>query len=240
MKRFFPVAALLGFASAVAAFALLAQGPPRRPHTVTQSDGMPKLVPATQRPPGMNRVTITVEGEQRVIDANGIPDHATGMFPNRGNPHPITPQSYRYRVPAKPRTADRVTPLGMHNFGIAVNGVPFDPGAAEWYLGDPSGGWQYEPLSGAIALGIDVSHAHVQPSGAYHYHGLPTRLLESVKISKDRHSPVVGWAADGFPIYAVRVLRPEGFGLTRQGAAFQLPPEARESPKRSGRAGRHV
>ncbi|MCA9069363.1 MAG: YHYH protein, partial [Planctomycetaceae bacterium] len=124
-------------------------------------------------------------------------------FPNRGNPHHITEQSYEYRIPARPQAARRITPLRMHNFGIAINGVPFDPGAAEWYLGDPSSPWQYEPLSGAIALGIDVSHAHVQPTGAYHYHGLPTDLLKSVKISKDQHSPLVGWAADGFPMYAV-------------------------------------
>jgi hypothetical protein len=138
-----------------------------------------------------------------VIRANGIPNHETGAFPNHGNPHPIAEQSYEYRIPAHAKMADKVTPLRMHNFGIAVNGVPFDPGAAEWYLGNRSSPWQYEPLSGAIALGIDVSHAHVQPTGAYHYHGLPTDFLKSVKISADHHSPIVGWVADGFPIYGV-------------------------------------
>ncbi len=178
-------------------------GPPRRRHTVNQSPGKLNLVPATKKPGSANRVSITVEGNERVIRANGIPQHDTGAFPNPGNPHRIAEQSYVYRIPAHPKTADRTTPLRMHNFGIAVNGVPFDPGAAEWYLGDPMSPWQYEPLSGAIALGIDVSHAHVQPTGAYHYHGLPTGLLSSVKIAADRHSPLVGWAADGFPMYAV-------------------------------------
>ncbi|HBE70497.1 MAG TPA: hypothetical protein DDW52_20300, partial [Planctomycetaceae bacterium] len=70
-----------------------------------------------------------------------------------------------------------------------------------FYDGEP--GWQYEPLSGAIALGIDTSHAHVQPTGKYHYHGLPTGLLDSVKLNPKEHSPLIGWAADGFPIYAV-------------------------------------
>jgi hypothetical protein len=64
------------------------------------------------------------------------------------------------------------------------------------------GKWQYEPLSGAVPLGVDDNHAHVQPNGAYHYHGLPQGLLEILQVSANRHSPRVGWAADGFPIYA--------------------------------------
>jgi hypothetical protein len=44
----------------------------------------------------------------------------------------------------------------------------------------------------------------VQPGGKYHYHGLPKGLLEQLKVSSaSTHSPVVGWAADGFPIYAL-------------------------------------
>ena len=86
-------------------------------------------------------------------------------------------------------------------FGVAINGVPFDPGAGDFYDGEP--GWQYEPLSGAISLGIVGSHAHGESTGKYHYHGLPTGLLDSVKVEADKHSPLIGWAADGFPIYAV-------------------------------------
>lgn len=180
-----------------------AQLPPARRHTRVQSDGNPKLVPATSSPTIGNRVTIQIEGNYRVIRANGVPDHMTGAFPNGGNPHRIEAQDYVYRIPAKPTQADQITPLGMHNFGIAINGVPFDPGAAEWYLGQRNSRWQYEALAGAVPLGIDVSHAHVQPTGAYHYHGLPTTLLDTVKLSANQHSPVIGWAADGFPIYAI-------------------------------------
>ena len=177
-------------------------GPPRRSHTVTQSSGKPQRVPSNRKPGTASRITITVEGDQRVIRANGIPNHPTGSFPNSDNPNRILEQNYVYRIPAKPRPAARPSLLGMHSFGIAVNGVPFDPGAAEWYLGNHGGGWQYEPLSGAIKLGIDMSHAHVQPTGAYHYHGLPEGLLAAVNLSSSKHSPLVGWAADGYPIYA--------------------------------------
>jgi len=52
-------------------------------------------------------------------------------------------------------------------------------------------------------LGVDENNAHVQPNGAYHYHGLPTGLLAMLKMDSTVHSPLVGWAADGFPIYAM-------------------------------------
>ena len=176
--------------------------PPARHHTVTQSSGELTLLPATVAPPASSNVTITVEGARRVIRANGIPDHDTGPFPNSGNPNRIAPQSYRFEVPAQPKPASQTTPLGLFNFGIAVDGVPFDPGAAEWFEGRRGSKWQYAALSGAVRLGLDANYAHVQPTGAYHYHGLPTLLLTKLKVSDAAHSPLIGWAADGFPIYA--------------------------------------
>jgi len=175
------------------------QPPPMRLHRVTQRGELIR-VPANVANSFENRVIIEVQGEQRVIRSNGIPNHNTGTFPNSGNPNRISEQDHQYKIPANPKIADEPTPL-QGEFGVAVNGVPFDPGAGEFYDGEP--GWQYEPLSGAIALGIDVSHAHVQPNGKYHYHGLPTGLLDSIELTSSKHSPLVGWAADGFPIYAV-------------------------------------
>ena len=180
-------------------FAIAQLPPPPRMHSITKK-GVLNLLPATSTPEIKNEVTIEVVGDDRVIRSNGIPNHKTGTFPNRGNPNRISAQKHEYRVPARPKVVDKITP--MHGeFGVAINGVPFDPGAAEFYAGEPS--WQYEPLSGAIALGIDVSHAHVQPTGKYHYHGLPTGLIDSVRVESGKHSPLVGWAADGFPMYAV-------------------------------------
>jgi hypothetical protein len=49
-------------------------------------------------------------------------------------------------------------------------------------------------------FGTDDSHAHVQPGGVYHYHGMPEAFL--AKLNKGRAMTLIGWAADGFPIYA--------------------------------------
>ena len=51
-----------------------------------------------------------------------------------------------------------------------------------------------------LYLGADSSHGHVQPNGAYHYHGIPTGLVAALTDGKQK-MVIVGWAADGFPIY---------------------------------------
>ncbi len=91
----------------------------------------------------------------------------------------------------------------MWLFGVAVNGVPFDPSGPFWDR-DARSGWQFEVLSptNAVALGIDVNRAHTQGRGAYHYHGLPTGLLWNLRRkASDLPMLLLGYAADGFPIY---------------------------------------
>lgn len=137
----------------------------------------------------------------RYLQSNGLPDHATGRFPNRNNPNRISAQQYRFRITLNPQPARQATPVGMNLFGVGVNGVPFDPAAAEFWQRNPRSGWQYEALGGAVNLGLDDSNAHVQPNGAYHYHGLPTAMLRS--LARADSMILTGYAADGFPIYAL-------------------------------------
>ena len=187
------------------------RGPRMRKHTVTRA-GSVRLVPATKRPQAKNRHSVRIIKGERVLGSNGIPAHLVGAFPNSGNPHTITEQNYDFKIPADPEPAHRVSPVhydqgtsGPPNrpLGIALNGVLFDPGTAEFWNGDRDANWNYEALGGSIDLGLDDNHAHVQPTGAYHYHGLPTKYLAELGVSRNRHSPQVGWAADGFPIYAL-------------------------------------
>lgn len=147
---------------------------------------------------GESKVTITVTGGERVIAANGLPNHATGRFPNRGNPNAITEKNYQFHVPTNPKLAEKPTSAGIAWFGVALNGVPFEPGTAEFW--NENQNWNYEAQGGTINLGLDTNNAHVQPNGAYHYHGLPTGLMQ--KLGGDGSKMLlVGYAADGFPIY---------------------------------------
>lgn len=145
------------------------------------------------------RITVDEANGVRIIIADGIPDHATGQFPNPGNPNSISEQDYEFRMPLEPEIAGRITPLRRQAFGIALNGVPFDPGTAECWNNDCSSGWNIEALGGGMDLGLDDNNAHVQPDGAYHYHALPTGLLE--RLPYTRRPVLLGYAADGFPIY---------------------------------------
>jgi hypothetical protein len=159
-----------------------------------------------------NQVRITERGGQRVVTSNGIPNHPHGEFPNRGNPHTITAQNHRYTMPLDPQPADRPTDARGWEFGVALSGVPFDPGTAEYYDADgrrqrshTRNGWNYEALSGQINLGTDIANAHVQPSGKYHYHGLPVPLLQ--QLATPGQPTLLGYAADGYPIYGPRGYR---------------------------------
>lgn len=182
---------------------VLAQGgpPPARAHTANSIQPV-TLIAATEDPIATPYVEITVEGDRRIIRTNGIPSHLTGTFPNSGNPNAIAALSLTFSLPATPVWQGVATYRDLGEMGVAVNGVVFDPTAAEWYLGQRNGGWQYDPLGGAVALGIDTNHAHVQPDGHYHYHASPTGLLEELGVSPSAHSPIVGWSLDGHPIYA--------------------------------------
>ncbi|MBI1314428.1 YHYH protein [bacterium] len=190
-------------AIAVLAAVSIAQRPPMRRHTANQKREL-KLVKADVKLSIASRTSTTESGDSRIIRVNSIPVHKVGQFPNGGNPHSIAEREATFRVPLHPQPARETTwlRLGM-NFGVAVNGVLFDPGAAEFWLGDPRSGWQYEALAGAVPLGLDENYAHVQPDGKYHYHGIPTGLLATLGFEDQKHSPLVGWAADGFPIYAL-------------------------------------
>ena len=145
------------------------------------------------------RVNIRVDGDYRYITSNGIPNHATGQFPNANNPNRITEQNHSWKVPVHPKQAASVTPLRLFPFGVGTNGIPFDPGAAEFWNRDFNSGWQYEPMSGTPNLGLDQNLAHVQPTGAYHYHGLPPFSMP--RGEGMNQMVLAGWAADGFPIY---------------------------------------
>lgn len=185
-------------------------GPPRlREHTATEASEWQPL-PATATLPHKSRSEFQRTDQVLKVQANAIPQHKVGQFPNRRNPHTIREQRLAFNLPLDPVPLKE--PIPLHNesgrgapntpFGIAANGVLFDPGTAEFYRGDRQADWNYEALSGAVILGLDIHHAHVQPNGSYHYHGLPTGLLERLKVRPGTHSPLIGFAMDGFPIYA--------------------------------------
>jgi hypothetical protein len=156
-----------------------------------------------------NSVTIEVKDGLRTITSNGIPDHEPGKFPNAHNPNSISAQKYKLTVPVSPTRLDKPRDVGHQLFGVALNGVVFDPATAEFWRDDPRSGWNMEAIAPKGVktrnLGLDQNNAHVQPTGAYHYHSSPTGLVYHIaatqKVKPEQSMILVGWAADGYPIY---------------------------------------
>lgn len=204
---------------AIAAGSCLATAHPT--HDSTDSSRSAALQPARPGQPGGDSaprqmqaidlpapaVSITIEGSTRRIRANGLPAHQTGAFPNAHNPNALRPQQHDITLPLVPTIADEPT-IARPEFGIALNGVIFDAGTGEFWTPDQprafGGGspWNYEALGHGVDLGLDMNHAHVQPTGKYHYHGLPTGLLNALGSTEAATTMThLGWAFDGFPIY---------------------------------------
>lgn len=148
---------------------------------------------------------------------NSIPNHdvndATGSFKDT-----IAAVSDSFTISRIPSKASSSTALSLSlDNAIFLNGVKLDLLPAACYgvnvkptgtevLGsekigcnDMSSAWRYDPMHTGNNFGTDAHNAHTQPDGTYHYHGNPKALFNDTDSSKA--SPVIGFAADGFPIY---------------------------------------
>jgi hypothetical protein len=159
----------------------------------------------------------TCSTTQRSLTANGLPNHTVGTFPNAGNPNTITAQTVSFSAtltPVKGTTNSTIGgPGGKNVFTLA--GVKFDPGTAgtcpsnltatsQCNLANGTDTWRVEALGQTtFNFGVDSNNAHVQPTGEYHYHGMPEGLLTNAGATDtNRKMVLVGWAGDGFPVYA--------------------------------------
>ncbi len=145
-----------------------------------------------------DNVVISFETGAMVIRTHGIPNHPTGRFPELGfgNPNYITEQVRNFYFPLTPVanpahfalvtvSDNRALPMGP--IGLAVNGVvffnPFDMGGQD-----------------ATDM-MDRCCGHPAPTGEYHYHKYPICVNSPWADDGAGHSPLLGWAFDGLPLY---------------------------------------
>lgn len=162
------------------------------------------------------------------VSTNGIPSYVTGPFLD-GNPSLATSQNAIFKLPISPlqNTGAAVSTTGG-NIGIFINGVAlFDyrdgvswQNATSSLKGGPLGGtgdmvWNRDAVV-AEKKGFDCSKGH-PAMGNYHHHQNPSafkldkNLLSTIcnlydadglyAIDSTKHSPLIGFAYDGFPIY---------------------------------------
>jgi hypothetical protein len=142
-------------------------------------------------------------------DANYVYIKSLGMTDYMGkflNPGSCIAQNYVHKFPRNPSvpTTKTISPKGGA-IGLLTNGIPiFGLGNSQSWNGSTlsntgSGVWnaevgKYEGFVLDTAFG-----AHPQQQGAYHSHTTPYRLYKYYAATV--HSPIIGFAFDGNPIY---------------------------------------
>lgn len=187
------------------------------------------------------------------VSTKGVPAYPTGPFLD-GNPSQATSQNAIFKFPLTPvqNTATAVSTTGG-NIGVFINGVAlFDyRDGVSWknstssLCGGPiqppcmgDGVWNRDAIVGE-RLGFDCSKGH-PAMGNYHHHQNPSafkldlNVISTVcnlydadglyAIDSTVHSPLIGFAYDGFPIYgAYGFKNVDGTGgIVRMKSSFTL------------------
>jgi hypothetical protein len=183
------------------------------------------------------------------INTQGIPSYITGPFLD-GNPSLATAQNAIFRFPLSP-AQNTGTPVGttLGNIGVFINGVAlFDyRDGVSWQnstnslKGGPLGGqgdnvWNRDAIVGE-RLGFDCSKGH-PAMGNYHHHQNPSAFKLDIAvistictvynadglyvIDSTKHSPLIGFAYDGFPIYGAYAYKNTNGtgGITRMKSSY--------------------
>lgn len=172
---------------------------------------------------------ISVSGGRCTFHSNNLPNHDMGEGGSFATP--VAAVSHTYSMTATPALASAPTALTLEwDNAVMLNGVKVDIWAAACFgVGDgkigcnnPNQAWRYDPMSPLNNFGTDIHNAHTQPSGAYHYHGNPKALFSQ---EGGAASPVVGFAADGFPIFGSWF--DSGSGIRKATSSYRLKSGAR-------------
>ncbi|MEN9339896.1 MAG: hypothetical protein RIQ62_1208 [Bacteroidota bacterium] len=175
-----------------------------------------------------NVQTVQYSNNWTYISTHGIPSYITGPFLD-GNPSLASDQNAIFKVSRLPvQNTGTPTPVTMGNIGLFINGVAlFDArDGVSWknstgsLAGGPLGGagdmvWNRDAIV-AERMGFDCAKGH-PAMGNYHHHQNPSAFnLDQVVLSNvcnpyiadglyvidsNVHSPLIGFAYDGFPIY---------------------------------------
>ena len=138
-----------------------------------------------------------------VIDSNGIPPYTFVST----TPNPLMAVAHHYTITRNPQPATQTTALPLGYIGFAVNGMTFcSPSEAGIPVDSAYGDPVYNNL-------LEACFGHTSPQ-EYHYHAFLEKCLNATAIVErpwmnaepdaSKPSPVLGWAADGYPVYGPR------------------------------------
>ncbi len=141
---------------------------------------------------GIPDLKVSHDDKHLILESQNLPNHPTAKFPNSGNPNTIRAQDFTFRIPLVPKPAGQITPPPMGPVGTAINGVvffnPFEAGGMN-------------AVAGYSEVWFDSCCGHPEQRGAYHYHKYPSCVKTPFPDDGKGHSPVIGFAWDGYPLY---------------------------------------
>ncbi len=181
-----------------------------------------------------SELRVSNEADSCSINANDIPNYDfnddTADFHDD-----VSAQTIALTVSRNPKVAGNSTALSLLTYNaVMLNGVVLDQLANGCYkpddsMADANGNiangcgpfvdWRLDPL-GPVKFGTDSHNGHTQPGGFYHYHASPNALFDKDDASKV--SPVIGFAADGFPIYGPNYLDPASGKILQATSGYSL------------------
>jgi hypothetical protein len=130
------------------------------------------------------------------ITCTGVPSYTIGPWPS--NPNTTTNQNFVFRItrtPAPNTATPTATPLG--HTGIWSNGVSIF-NAKDGMSYNNAGVWNQNAIV-VEGPSFDSCLGHPAGNGEYHHHLNPRCLYND--HDSTRHSPIIGFAFDGYPIY---------------------------------------
>ncbi len=170
----------------------IAQEPVRSVWLISSGSGVSERV-ARIRP---EVHSVRVEGDDIEIGSAGTSLHYFG--PLQTAPANIErARQLRFRLPLHPRMSKgRPVSIGPDVIGVLITGVPIYNQflSASW---NERNIWHFDP----IAAGDDGSRVATGRPRASLTHQTALGLLEPLIADGTRHSPIIGYALDGYPIY---------------------------------------
>jgi hypothetical protein len=130
------------------------------------------------------------------VSCTCIPGYSIG--PWTGNPNIPSNQNFVYKITRNPQqNTGTPTAVGLGHIGVWSNGVSvYNVSDAQSYMNQ--GIWNRNAYYWE-GPGFDDCLGHPQQQGEYHHHVSPTCLYDDADSLN--HSPIIGYAFDGFPIY---------------------------------------
>jgi hypothetical protein len=142
-------------------------------------------------------VEVTIANGVRSITSNALPNHEIGEFPNEANPNTMSEQDKSWELTTTPQYVGGQE--WARENGIVYNGLKLELETNERVTCESGETYRIEGFETFFnVMGIDFNNAHVQPTGEYHYHGVPLWAVDILEWDDIVH---VGYASDGFPIY---------------------------------------